>query len=339
LVLCVKVEKGKAEKIRQQLAANGMLDNGFVPAREGESVFFPVKKGAKTRLKLAEKKLQRREEFGKPLKGELEGKLTQEEMKELVGSFDIVGDIAVVEIPDALVKKQRLVANAILKNHHNIKVVAKKSGGTAGEFRIRPVKVIAGEKRTHTLYREGGCEFELDLNKTYFSPRLGTERGRIAAFVKQNEHVLVPFAGVGPFAIRIGKSAPSVSVVGVELNPDAADYFGKNIARNRCKNVQVICGDVQNLLPKNYAGWADRVAMPLPKDGREFLPCILPCLKREGVLHYYSFGETSEPFADAEEQVKAEAAKLGRKATILFRRVVRPYSKTTVQIVVDAKIC
>ncbi len=289
-------------------------------------------------MKTVRRKLKARQEFGKPLRGELEGKLADAEMKALVGSFDIVGSVAVVEIPHSLVKKQRLIANAILKNHHNIKTVAKKMGGTAGEYRIRPVKVIAGEKKTHAIYREGGCEFELDLNKTYFSPRLGTERERIAALVEKDERVLVPFAGVGPFAIRIGKAVPSANVAGIELNPDAADYFARNIARNKCQNVRAICGDVRKILPGDYTGWADRVAMPLPKDGSGFLPRIIPCLKRGGVLHYYSFGDAQNPFEKPERQVRDAAAKAGRTAIVLFRRVVRPYSKTVEQVVVDAEI-
>jgi len=338
LALCVKVEKSKAEKTRKALAATGMLDAGFAPLREGKYVFFPLKQGAKTRLKLIEKALLKRAEFGKPLGKELSGKLTESEAAELVASFDIVGDIAVMEIPEALEKKEKLIADAVLKNHHNIRVVAKKTGATSGEFRIRPVGVIAGENRTLTVYREGGCEFELDLNKTYFSPRLGTERGRIADAVRIGENVLVPFAGVGPFAIRIAKKDPSANVVGIELNPDAADYFRENIARNRCENVTVICGDVKKLLPGEYVGWADRVAMPLPKDASEFLANAIPCLKSGGILHYYSFGDSENPYELAEKQITDAATRLGRQARAVFRRIVRPYSKDTVQVVIDAKI-
>ncbi len=338
LVLCAKIEKKKAEKARRQLASAGALDGSFVPARDEGFVYFPLKKGAKVKLSTVQKKLQKRQEPGKSLREELEGKLTKKEAEELIASFDIVGDIAVVEIPPALAKKQKLIATAILKNHRNIRVVAKKTGGTAGEFRIRPVKVIAGEKRTNTIYREGGCEFELDLNKTYFSPRLGTERTRIASLVQKGEHVLVPFAGVGPFAIRIGKAVPSASVVGIELNPDAVEYFGKNVLRNGCQNVSVIRGNVKEILPEEYSGWADRIAMPLPRDASAFLANAIPCLKKGGVLHYYSFGDSCSPYKKAESDMRDAAARLGRQVRVLFKRIARPYSKTTVQVVVDAEI-
>lgn len=337
MVLCAKVERKDAEKARQRLISAGVFDGTFAPAHDEKFVYFAIREKI-TGMTTARKNLARRAASGKPLSEELKDKLTKSEADELVKSFDIVGDIAVVEIPAALVKKQKLIADAILKNHKNIRTVAKKTGGTAGEFRIRPVKVIAGEKRTKTIYRESGCGFELDLNKTYFSSRLGTERGRIAALVKPGELVLVPFAGAGPFAIVIGKGVPSAKVVGIELNPDAHGYFERNIARNKCSNVAAICGDVAKLLPGKYRGSASRVIMPLPKDAGRFLANAIPCLKKGGTLHYYSFGDANEPYAKAEKEVKEAAKAAGRRAAILFRRIARPFSKTTEQVVVDAKI-
>jgi len=349
VVLCFKVQRKNAEKERKKLSESNALDPDFVPGRDNKFVYFPIKKGGRlpASAKLVEKKLERRSERPKTLREALSGKLSAAEMEGLVTSFDLMGDIAVVEVPDELAAKEKLIASALMGAHRNVLVVAKKVSGTAGEFRIRPVLVIAGEKRTHTIYREGGCEFELDINKTYFSPRLGTERGRLCELVKQSgqkaggragERVLVPFAGVGPFAIRMGKAAAGGEVVGIELNPDACDYFEKNIVRNRCANVRVVNGDVAKLLPGKYAGWADRLAMPLPKDGKQFLANVIPCLKKGGMLHYYSFGSMEAPFADAKKDVEEAARKTGRKARIVFARVVRPYSKDTEQVVVDAEI-
>ncbi len=370
---CMRVERQDAEKERKKLSLAGALDNSYVPARGRKFVYFPVNEGAKlpSGAKLVEKKLERRSERPKTLREALAGKLSAAEMEELVTSFDLMGDIAVVEVPGELAAKEKLIASALMSAHHNVRVVAKKISGTAGEFRIRPVQVIAGEKRTHTIYREGGCEFELDINKAYFSPRLGTERGRLCELVKQNEqkagrkgggsagerqaqgawrvfgrqpespkgeHVLVPFAGVGPFAIRMGKAATGAEVVGIELNPGACYYFERNVARNKCANVRAVRGDVAALLPGKYKGWADRLAMPLPKDGKKFLANAIPCLKKGGMLHYYSFGSVRAPFAEAERDVLQAAVKCGRKARVVFRRVVRPYSKDTEQVVIDAKI-
>ncbi len=338
MVICAKVERKKAEKVRRQLAAKGIFDGSYIPKRDGKFVYFALKRGTKTELKTVEKRLEKRKRQGRTLAEELKSKLSRKEADELVGSFDIVGDIAVVEIPARLVKKQKIIANAIMRMHRNVKVVAKKTGGTSGQFRIRPVKPIAGEKRTCTVCRENNCEFEVDLNKAYFTPRLGTERQRIANLVKPAEHVLVPFAGVGPFAIKIGKREKKAKVAGIELNKDAFLFFKRNIERNKCENVFAVLGDVAHVLPGEYLDWANRVAMPLPKDSHTFLVNVLPCLKKKGMLHYYSFADSSKPYQKAEKEVKEAAEKLGRKAKVVFRRLVRPYSKSTVQIVIDAEI-
>ncbi len=150
--------------------------------------------------------------------------------------------------------------------------------------------------------------------------------------------MLVPFAGVGPFAIRIAKKAPTASVVGVELNPRACEFFRKNAARNKCNNISIVEGDVGKILPGKLLGWADRAVMPHPTASREFLPFVIPCMKLGGMLHYYSFGEAGNPFEAAEKEVEEAAAKVGREANVIFTRVVRPYSKSTVQAVVDAEI-
>ncbi|MCX8198076.1 MAG: class I SAM-dependent methyltransferase family protein [Candidatus Micrarchaeota archaeon] len=335
--LCVKAARENAELVRRRLAGEGLIDDRYAPCRHGGYVYFPVK-SAPPGMRTENRKCQKRQKRGKSLKDELKGKLTDKELGDLVKSFDIVGDIAVAEIPPSLEKKQKLIASAIMKNHRNVKVVAKKLGGTYGEYRIRPVEVIAGERRTRTVHKEGGCEFELDLNKSYFSPRLGTERERIAGLVKPGENVLVPFAGVGPFAIRIAKKQKQANVVGVELNPDAFGYFEMNIARNRLKNVSAILGDVREVFPGEYKGWANRIVMPLPKDSISFLEHLLPCLKRGGCLHYYSFGSAAEPYLKAEREIESASEKMGRGCRIVFRRIVRPYSKEVEQVVVDALI-
>lgn len=334
---CIRVERKNAEKARRELIAKGLLDNSYLPARDSEYVYFAVKK-APARMKILEKGLELRVAPGKSLREELTGQLSKSEAEALVGSFDILGDIAVLEIPDALMKKQQLIAEAVLRNHRNVKVVVKKIGGTSGEFRIRPVEVVAGEHRTSTVCREAGCGFELDLNEVYFSSRLEMERTRIAGLVKKGEHVLVPFAGVGPYAIRIGKAQPTAKVLGIELNHSAVEFFWKNIDRNGAHNVIAMKGDVAHCLHHEFRDWADRVVMPHPSDGARFLPAVIPCIRKGGMLHYYSFGDAKDPYAKAEGELKQAAGKLGRKAHVLFRRVARPFSKDRVQVVVDAKI-
>jgi tRNA (guanine37-N1)-methyltransferase len=347
MVTCLKVDKKHAEQARQLLLSHKIFSGKFKIAREGEYVLFPIP--SENIAEVKKLKLGTLEEMlltplpQKPdsIYDALEGKLSEEERQALITSFDIVGDIAVLEIEPLLEKKEKLIADAVLSVHPNIKVVAKKAGGTQGEFRIRPVKVVAGENRTDTLYRESGCMFHLDLNKTYFSGRLSTERQRIAAQVKRSENILALFAGIGPFPIVIERNAPNLpkKQLAVELNPDACAFLRENIVLNKCKTIEAVEGDVRKVLAgKKYALWADRAIMPLPKSGEEFLASILPCMKKGGIVHFYSFGAESEPYAKAEEVAREKAASCGREVRIICRRIVRPFSPGVVQVVLDLMV-
>jgi tRNA (guanine37-N1)-methyltransferase len=160
-------------------------------------------------------------------------------------SYDLIGDIAIIEIPDSLKKYEKVIANSLLKTNPKIKVVAKKPVKIEGKYRIRKLKILAGERRTTTEYRESDCVFRFDLNKTYFSQRLGNERLRIAEKIKGAEKVLVMFSGIAPFGIIIAKKHPYTEVWNIELNPAAAKYAEKNIKLNRLESrVFSIKGDV-----------------------------------------------------------------------------------------------
>ncbi len=266
----------------------------------------------------------------------LAGILNDKELGEVVGSFDLVGDIAIMEIPETLVKKEREIAEAITRVHPNVKVVAKKQGPMEGEYRVRKLKVIFGENWTETVYKENGLKMLLDVAKVYFSPRLSFERKRIAGEVKDGERILALFAGVGPFPLVIAKSKKNCEIVAVELNPVATGYMERNIALNKMKNITAICGDVREIVLRDYPDWADRILMPLPKDAEFFLKAAYAGAKDGAIIHFYTFADINGPFADARGKI---AAHLGKgKYGIANERVVRPFSPALVQVVVDLKV-
>jgi len=182
------------------------------------------------------------------LEKNLEGALTAKESECLIKSFDIIGDIVAIEIPDSLKEKESVIAQAILKMKPNIKVVCKKVGPHAGEFRVQRVTVIGGEQRTETLYTENGVKMKFDIGKAYFSPRLTNDRLIIARQVKQNEVVGTLFGGIGPFALMIVKKQPGVrKVFSVELNPEAHQYAQANILLNKSQDkVEAVLMDARD---------------------------------------------------------------------------------------------
>ena len=76
--------------------------------------------------------------------------------------------------------------------------------------------------------------FMVDVEKCYFSPRLSTERARIADLVEDGEVVLNMFAGVGPYSITIAKRKKA-EVYSNELNEAA---YRLHLENNRLNKVE-----------------------------------------------------------------------------------------------------
>lgn len=225
------------------------------------------------------------------LKKILADSLSEKELGLLVRGYDLVGDIAVIIIPEELQPKQRLIAQAIFQINKRAKVVAKRAGNYGGEFRTIPIEVIAGEDRKVTIHRENDIRLQVNLEEVYYSTRSGNERKRVAGLVMPGELVLVMFSGIAPFPLVISKLSDAKKVIGVEKNPLAHQYGCKNLQLNRkLKNIFLYQGDVMEVLPE-IGGSYDRIIMPLPKNGDQYLPCALRFLKSGGWLHFYDFQE------------------------------------------------
>jgi len=277
------------------------------------------------------------------LKEALSQKFSEEELRHLTKAFDIIGDIAIIEIPNELQAREKEIADAIMQVHRNVKVVAKKLGGMIGEYRVRPIKVIAGENRTETEYHESGCRMRFDVAKTYFSVRLSHERERIADQVKDGELILALFAGVGPFPLVIAKKNKNKSnllkIAAIELNPDATKYMKENVRLNKMDGIiEPIEGDARKVVMGRFRNWADRVLMPLPKSAYEFLDVAFAGAKNGAIVHFYSFAEEGKAFEDAKEKVKQAAKEAKAKVEILNQKIVRPYAPHVVQTVTDFRV-
>lgn len=341
IVLGLKVPKKKAEEVRKILLRKNALLHDFEIFRDGAHVYFPVSfvpEGLEGYS--GDFNFKRKERRPRNLREALEPILTEEELRALVRSFDVIGDIAIIEIPEELEDKQGLIGEAIMKVHKNVRVVARKMGETKGIYRTRPLKIIAGERRFETVHREHGVVMKLDVSKVYFSPRLSFERLRIAKMVRPGEVIAALFAGVGPFPLVIAKKQPKVKkIYAVELNPVACRYMRENVKLNGFQDlIEVIEGDVREVVPSRLRSVADRVLMPLPKGAHEFLrEAFLAC--REGaIVHFYTFAREEEMWEKPVKIVEEKAEEEGRRVEILGVRKVRPYAPRVYQMVVDFKV-
>ena len=248
----VKVLKSEAQEVKRVLEKNRLFNHKLKVLVEDSFVLFPViddKKINTLNLQVVERSavFSRVKSFDDLLKDKL-----GEDYSFMRHSFDVVGDIAILEIPRELEDKSKIIGEMFLETHKNIKTVVKKVGAHEGDFRIQKFEVIAGEKKFETTYVENGCRFMLDISKVYFSPRLSTERMRIAKQVKVGEEVLVMFSGYSPHPITILKHSHPRRVYAVELNPEAHKYALINRKLNHIPDNKLLLynGDVVVEVPK-----------------------------------------------------------------------------------------
>ncbi len=243
-----------------------------------------------------------------------------------------------IEIPLEVEPYESIVAEALMRVQRNVKSVLSKGTERMGEYRIRDMKLLAGDPDTEVVHRESGCIFKVDPVKAYFSPRESTEREKISAAVGLNERVLVMFSGIGPFPICIAKRRPTTTCVAVELNPEAHMYCLENIRLNKVGNrVTALLGDVREICP-NLGESYDRVLMPLPKGAYKFLDIAIPLVKPGGVLHFYHWSPRDDPFTDGENVILEAVEKSGRSFEVINRVKVSEYSPSALKVRFDALI-
>lgn len=273
------------------------------------------------------------------LKKALEGVLTSDEAAELYSAFDQIGDIIIIRIPDALLSKKRLIGQTLLESVHPARSVFYQASDVSGNFRTRNLELIAGEDDTETEYKEFGCRFKVDVEKAFFSPRLATERNRIAEFVQDGEVVINMFGGVGMFSI-VAARKKKCTVFNIDLNPYAAKLCEQNIKMNKKLAGQVISiqGDAAQIIKEQLQDKGDRTLMLLPEKSDEFLGSAIAATKSGGIIHYYSH-QHADKRQDSVELSKQHYLNVTPvKSEILGGRMVRAVGPRYYQTVVDVRI-
>ena len=272
------------------------------------------------------------------LKKSLENVLSPKESEELISAFDQIGDIIIVRIPDSLLSKKKIIGETLLEEVKIARSVFYQASAVEGDFRTRNLEVLAGEDNTETEYKEFGCKFTVDVENAFFSPRLSTERERIANLTQDGEVVTNMFAGVGMFSIMAAKKK-KCTVYSLDINPVASKLCEKNIKQNKLKgNVISINGDASQIIEEQLQDKSDRTLMLLPERSDEFLESAINTTKNGGIIHYYSHIHADK---------KTDAGKLSEEhylqvtpvqSEILESKIVRAVGPRYYQTVVDVKI-
>lgn len=266
--------------------------------------------------------------------------LTPEETAQVYSAFDQVGDIVIIKIPDDLAAKKQVIAKAILANVKTAKAVFAQVSAVKGDYRVRDLEFLAGENRTITEYKEHACRFKVDVAKTYFSPRLSTERLRIAKMVGDNETIVNMFAGVGTYSVVIAKTNKTCRVYSIDSNSAASELDKINAKLNKVHDrVVSICGDASEVIKEQLVGQADRVLMPLPERAREFVEPAVLALKQKGVVHYFAHVKADNKKASKELGLEdANDAFQKYNHDVMGVTVVREVGPRIYQIVTDVSV-
>lgn len=299
---CVRVPKREGEPVRSKLAAEGNLDLDSRIRADGDHLLIPILCDSFEDYEVIDAEMEGQGHRPKDYRDVAQ---VPDDLKgTLPSSFDVVGDVAMIKLPDELLPYKVTIGNALLEVNHSLRTVFLDSG-VKGEFRIRDLEQIAGSGSSETVHKEFGVRLYTDPSRVYFNPRLSTERSRIASLVKEGEVIIDMFAGVAPFGTVICRMANPEVVYSIDLNPDAEHFARLNAERNHVGQIVPMTGDSSKLvydLPM-----ADRIIMNLPQIADRFLRYAMDRLKVGGVAHMYKIIEREEfpRFCDAlDEEMK-----------------------------------
>ena len=187
----LKIPKNMANDMRKILLNHSLLNLDARIKREDDFVIIPLNEKPDPDIlkimgqkgEIIETTFEMQKRGPRSLKDYLKGKIDDKTIDEIRGSFDIIGDVVILEIPDDLENYKDLIGEAALKFTKR-KAVFRKTSEIKGIIRTRELEHIAGEDISETVHQEFGCRLMLDVRNVYFSPRLATERKRLADGVK-----------------------------------------------------------------------------------------------------------------------------------------------------------
>jgi len=323
----IKVQRSRGEEFRKVLVEMAAFDRSRKIISDESNVYLPV-------LEIDELAASRLRQIGNFERIEMDFPVEEHSLspKDLLGfqpGFEVVGDIAIVEDIDA-----ERVASALMSASKNIRAVIAPLSDVEGEFRTRRFRHVAGEARTVTTHKEHGLRYRVDLEGAYFTPRLGTERLRVAGLVRPGDVVLDMFAGVGPFALLMAKKG--ARVIAMDKNSVAVQYLKENARLNKVESIEILEGDAGGLA-LGCESQADHVIMNLPHSASQFLIPAMRAAKPGGIVHYYAIAPEKDLYRDL-ALIENAADQMSASVEVIYEGVVRSYAPHRYNVVIDFRV-
>ena len=249
---------------------------------------------------------------------------------EIPKSFEIIGNIAHLNLREKFLPWKFLIAKIILDKNPNLKTVINKTSKIDNVFRTYTMEMLGGAENYLVSHREGNINFHFDIRSVYWCSRLHSERDRLLKLIKKGQVLCDAFCGVGPLALRAAKQG--VKVYANDLNPNCFEFLKKNIVLNKIDRKMLLpfnmdarqfirmCisqGKNENEAENNESLFVnddkkderiDHFYMNLPKDAIEFLDAFRGAFKESEVycnnkhslpiVHVYGFSNAPDPKQD-----------------------------------------
>jgi tRNA (guanine37-N1)-methyltransferase len=324
----LRVLRGDGERARVLLRESHSLRDDLRIVVEDGWVYLPLVPGVSDLPEwgmLVEREFEPAAASGPQDYRELLSDLPPVERDALPRSFDIVGDVVLLRIPPALDHRSSAIGAALLQFVPGARIVGA-DHGVHGAERRRSVERIAGAGGWRTRHRENGLEFEVDLERAYFSPRLAREHARVAGEIRPGARVYDLCCGVGPFAVTIAHSGRASRVVAVDMNPDAIELLRATLSRHPWGElVTPIATSLERFL--EGAEPFEVAVLNLPHEGIKYLPSVGNLVAPGGRIFYYQVVARERP-GEADRELLQHLAASG-EWKLLDRHIVHPYSPTS----------
>jgi tRNA (guanine37-N1)-methyltransferase len=330
------VPLSEGERVRRALLDEGALRLDLRVRKEGGELLLPLL-DATPRLgfPLALAEFEPAEEEPRHYAQRL-AHLPQPAQALLPSAFDVIGHVLIVKMPEELKGHESEIAKALLETTPRVRTVAHDEGVT-GELRVRALRILAGDPITRTEHLEHGVRLRVDPATAYFSPRLATERRRVAGLVRPGERVVDLMAGVAPFALVVAKHSEAARVDAVDLNEAAIAFAHENVKLNKLESRVFPAHADARVWAREHAGVADRVITNLPHGAHAFLEDALRVLTEEGTWHYHCI-QAEDALGRHLAELASRAADVERSLNVTATRVVRAYSPRERHYAVDLKV-
>jgi tRNA (guanine37-N1)-methyltransferase len=175
--VCLKVPKSLGEKVISLAHKLELVNKALLIQRQNDQLWIPLirqptneelsqLKDAASILEVGSENFAEKRPVEETLIQVLEKQLSPELHPSIPRSLDIIGDIAIIEIPNQLETYEGVIGQAILKTHKNIKSVHAKAGAISGVYRIRDL--THSRRKRSTIYNEYGCQYHVDVPKPTF---------------------------------------------------------------------------------------------------------------------------------------------------------------------------